>query len=111
MVATIQNVQGPLPKTRTAVKFLHVLLCLLFLFMTVRGSVQEFLVCSPAELVFGDTVHGPLHMVRDGFLANSFKPATNVLDNVVKFRDHLHKAREKSHCALIQSQRKIKKIC
>ncbi len=38
----------------------------------VRGTIQEFLGFSPAELVFGHLVHGPFKFLSEQFLAKEF---------------------------------------
>ena len=56
----------------------------LLLFAT-RGVTQESLGFSPAELVFGHTVRGPLKPLKERWFANQ-SPSTNLLDFVCHFR-------------------------
>ena len=79
-----------------------------FLMLAVRESVQESLGFSPAELVFGHTVRGPLRVLRDGVLAKPASPAKGVLSYVSDFRERLHKAREVAAAALKQCQDQMK---
>ena len=61
------------------------------LLFVIRETVQESLDVSPAELVFGPTVRGPLKYLHDQFICDS-SPSQNVLDYVSSFREHLHYA-------------------
>ena len=79
-----------------------------FLMLAARESVQESLGFSPAELVFGHTVRGPLRVLRDSVLAKPTSPAKGVLSYVSKFRERLHKAREVATAALTQCQGQMK---
>ena len=58
----------------------------------VREIVQESLGFSPAELVFGHTVRGPLRMLRDQLTGESSPTQRNVLTYVSRFRERLHEA-------------------
>lgn len=58
----------------------------------VRETVQESLGFSPAELVFGHTVRGPLKVLKENIMAIETSPKTNILDYVCKFRERLHTA-------------------
>ncbi|KAL0186267.1 hypothetical protein M9458_017937, partial [Cirrhinus mrigala] len=49
------------------------------LLFAVRESVQESLGFSPAELVFGHTVRGPLKMLQESWVSDE-KMECNVLD-------------------------------
>ena len=62
-----------------------------FLLFAVRGTVQESLGFSPAELVFGHTVRGPLKLLPEQ-LTGVASPTQNVLDYVSAFRERLHHA-------------------
>ncbi len=55
----------------------------------VRETPQESLGFSPAELVFGYTVRGPLKLFREQLLSET-KPQTSVLEYVSSFRERLH---------------------
>ncbi len=48
----------------------------------VRESVQESLGFSPAEMVFGHTLRGPLKVLKDQMLEDKTEKRTNVLDYV-----------------------------
>ncbi len=69
----------------------------------VRGTIQEFLGFSPAELVFGHLVHGPFKFLSEQFLAKEF-PRMSVLDYVSTVWEHLHKAWELARVHLAQSK-------
>ena len=62
---------------------------------------------SPAELVFGHTVRGPLKLLREQ-LTGVASPTQNVLDYVSAFRERLHHACEVAKEALSDSQSKMK---
>lgn len=47
---------------------------------------------SPAELVFGHTVRGPLKIVNEDLLSESDAVSCNVLDYVSRICERLHKA-------------------
>ena len=66
-----------------------------FVLFAARETVQESLGFSPAELVFGHTVRGPLKMLKDKLLLTTGSSGQSVLEYVSKFRERLHKA-----CAL-----------
>ncbi|KAL1261228.1 hypothetical protein QQF64_009055 [Cirrhinus molitorella] len=72
----------------------------------VREVVQESLGFSPAELVFGHTVRGPLKMIKDHW-SNDPTP-NNVLDYVSDFRLKLHRACELAKENLGMSQKRTK---
>ncbi len=55
------------------------------LLFAVRETVQESLGFSPADLVFGHTVRGPLKMLKENWLSEQ-KPECNLLDYVSSFR-------------------------
>uniref|UniRef100_A0A8C5DBJ5 Gypsy retrotransposon integrase-like protein 1 n=1 Tax=Gouania willdenowi TaxID=441366 RepID=A0A8C5DBJ5_GOUWI len=82
-----------------------------FLLLAARESVQESTGFSPAELVFGHTVRGPLRALKEKFLSVGDKSnaTRNVLDYVSSFRERLHKACEAARSALSVSQGKMKK--
>ncbi|KAL1276640.1 hypothetical protein QQF64_036263 [Cirrhinus molitorella] len=58
----------------------------------VRESVQESLGFSPAEMVFGHTVRGPLKVLKDKMLESDTETKTTVIDYVSRFRQKLHSA-------------------
>ena len=63
------------------------------LLFAVRESVQESLGFSPFELVFGQTVRGPLKLMKEKFLSNNDSPL-NLLQYVSDFKTRLSKAWE-----------------
>uniref|UniRef100_A0A669CS17 ribonuclease H n=1 Tax=Oreochromis niloticus TaxID=8128 RepID=A0A669CS17_ORENI len=79
------------------------------LLLAVRESVQESLGFSPAELVFGHTVRGPLLLLKENFLSDTDAPKVNVLDYVSSFRERLHKACAIARDALVAAQGKMKR--
>uniref|UniRef100_A0A8C7Y6R4 Gypsy retrotransposon integrase-like protein 1 n=1 Tax=Oryzias sinensis TaxID=183150 RepID=A0A8C7Y6R4_9TELE len=81
-----------------------------FLMLATRESVQESTGFSPAELMFGNSVHGPLKHLKDKILSNSCDAKQNVLDYVSSFRERLHRACEVARSNLSVSQKKIKRI-
>ncbi len=58
----------------------------------VRVAVQDSLGFSPADLVFGHSVRGPLKMLKEDMLSVETSVKMNVLDYVSKFRERLHQA-------------------
>ncbi len=87
------------------------------LLFAIRNTVQESLGLSPAELVFGPSLHGPLKLFQEHLLAEgpSSKSPTPVLDYVSSFRERLHSAWKLAHQSLVSPQSKIKdnydKVC
>uniref|UniRef100_A0A3B1IMD5 Gypsy retrotransposon integrase-like protein 1 n=1 Tax=Astyanax mexicanus TaxID=7994 RepID=A0A3B1IMD5_ASTMX len=75
----------------------------------VREAVQDSLGFSPAELVFGHTVRGPLKLLKDKWLFTDEPSTTNLLDYVSSFRERLHFACEAAKSMLASSQSKMKK--
>ena len=61
------------------------------LLFAVRESVQESLGFSPFELSFGNTVHGPLKLLKEKFLSDDEK-SLNLLQYVTDFKNRLSKA-------------------
>ncbi len=78
------------------------------LLFSLREPVQESLGFSPAELVFGHTVRGPLKLLKENWLSD-VKSNCNILDYVSSFRERLHKARDLAQSALLNAQIKMKK--
>ncbi len=78
------------------------------LLFSLRETVQESLGFSPAELVFGHTVRGPLKLLKEYWLSD-VKSNCNILDYVSSFRERLHKARDLAQSALLNAQIKMKK--
>ena len=62
-----------------------------FVLFAIRDATQESLGFSPAELVFGHNVRGPLKVLKEQFMSDSSQE-TNVLDFVSKCRERLHRA-------------------
>ncbi|XP_067261173.1 uncharacterized protein [Chanodichthys erythropterus] len=79
------------------------------LLFAVREAVQDSLGFSPADLVFGHTVRGPLKMLKEDLL--SCEPSTKipVLDYVSKFRERLHKACSTAKESLLSAQVAMKR--
>lgn len=63
-----------------------------FALFAVRETVQESLGFSPAELVFGHTVRGPLKVLKDAILGEGLSKENNILKYVSRFRERLHRA-------------------
>lgn len=76
----------------------------------IRETVQESLGFSPAELVFGHTVRGPLKVLKEQILAsNSVGSADkNVLDYVSQMRERLHDACAVAQETMSNSQQRMK---
>lgn len=79
------------------------------LLFAIRETTQESLGFSPAELVFGHTVRGPLRLLRETWLSDKPGPMHSVLDYVSSFRERLHTAVELARSALSSVQTKMKK--
>lgn len=80
-----------------------------FLMLTVRESVHEATGFSPAELVFGHTVRGPLKLLQEKLVDAPGQSKRNVLNYVSSFRERLHQARAVARSALSASQETMKK--
>uniref|UniRef100_A0A9J8CV35 Gypsy retrotransposon integrase-like protein 1 n=1 Tax=Cyprinus carpio carpio TaxID=630221 RepID=A0A9J8CV35_CYPCA len=78
------------------------------LLFAVREVVQESLGFSPAELVFGHTVRGPLKLVKEKWLDVERSTPTNLLDYVSNFRFRLSRACELAKENLKAAQEKMK---
>ena len=83
-----------------------------FVLFAARDAVQDSLGFSPAELVFGHTVRGPLKVLKEQFLSTPTSPGSgkNVLDYVSKFRERFHRACTYAQDALSDSQVKMKRL-
>lgn len=77
------------------------------LLFAAREVTQESLGFSPAELVFGHTVRGPLKMLKEKWLSNQ-SHSTNLLDFVSNFRSKLTKACDLARQKLGEAQGKMK---
>ncbi|XP_035984480.1 uncharacterized protein LOC118558122 [Fundulus heteroclitus] len=78
------------------------------LLFAVRETIQESLGFSPADLVFGHTVRGPLQLVKEKWLSESFQTEHNVLDYVSSFRDRLFHVCQLAQENLAKAQKKMK---
>ncbi|XP_057704204.1 retrovirus-related Pol polyprotein from transposon 412 isoform X2 [Corythoichthys intestinalis] len=72
------------------------------LLFAIRETPQESLGFSPADLVFGHTVRGPLRLLREKWLSDNSNPEQNMLDYVSSFRERLHHA-----CDLARNSMKV----
>lgn len=77
------------------------------LMFAVREAKQESTGFSPAELVFGHTVRGPLKLLQEQLLSANQSPVS-VLDYVSRFREKLHQARDVAQSHLLTAQAKMK---
>ena len=80
-----------------------------FLLFAIREAKQESLGFSPAELVFGHSVRGPLKVLKEQFMSIGPSPKTNVLDFVTQCRERLHHACSLAKATLSTSQGKMKR--
>lgn len=78
-----------------------------FLLFAVRETVQESLGFSPAELVFGHAVRGPLKLLSEQLLAEHPTPMT-IPDYVQSLRQRLQHIREVAAQHLVTAQSKMK---
>lgn len=78
------------------------------LLFAVREAVQDSLGFSPADLVFGHCVRGPLKMLKEDMLSVQTSVKSNVLEYVSKFRERLHKACSVAKEALLNAQLTMK---
>ena len=74
----------------------------------VRDATQESLGFSPAELVFGHNVRGPLKVLKECFLSQTFS-GDNMSDFVLKCKERLQRATSLAKEALLSSQTRMKK--
>ncbi len=72
-----------------------------------RESVQESIGFSPAELVFGHTVRGPLRLLSEQLLSQNSTPIP-VLEYVTSVKERLHQACQLAQTHLAESQAKMK---
>ena len=80
-----------------------------FVLFAAREAVQESLGFSPAELVFGHTLRGPLKSLQGAFLSQDSSPEKDVLDYVSRFRERLHQANTLARECLATSQSTMKR--
>lgn len=80
------------------------------LLFAVRNTMQESLGFSPAELVFGHSLRGPLKVLQEQLLSVSQTDASqkNVLDHVSSFRESLHLVWQLAQKSLANSQTRMK---
>ncbi len=74
------------------------------LLFAVREAVQDSLGFSPADLVFGHTVRGPLKMLKEVMLSSETTSQMTVLEYVSKFRERLHHACPMAKESLLKAQ-------
>lgn len=79
-----------------------------FMMFAIRESVQESLGFSPAELVFGHTVRGPIMLLSEKFLNQCPKPVP-VDDYVSSIHEKLHRAQSLAKLHLSTAQTKMKR--
>ncbi len=77
------------------------------LMLAVRSTVQESLGFSPAKLVFGHTVRGPLKLISEQFLSKD-SLCMPILEYVSTFHEYLHKAWDVAKQHLSDTQAKMK---
>ena len=77
------------------------------LLFAVRESVQESLGFSPFELVFGNTVCGPLKLLKEKFLSDDEK-SLNLLQYIPDLKNRLSKACKNGMSNLKSAQSKVK---
>ncbi len=75
----------------------------------VRETVQESLGFSPADLVFGHTVRGPLKILKDAIIETKMTTKQNVLDFVSQMQERLHDACSLARENLTRTQSSMKK--
>ena len=80
----------------------------LFVLFSSRETVPESLKFSPAELVFGHILRGPLKLLKDHVMSHIQGPRP-VLDYVSQFRERLHGACDLARQNLEVAQGKMKK--
>ncbi len=80
------------------------------LLFAVRNTVQESLGFSPAELVFGHSLRGPLKVLQEQLLSvsQSDTPPKNVLDHISSFHERLHSVWQLAQHSLANSQSRMK---
>jgi hypothetical protein len=78
-----------------------------FTLFVIRGVKQESLGFTPAELMFGHYVRGPLKVLKEQFLCN-ISQQTTVQDLVSRCRENLRHASALAKVALSSSQESMK---
>lgn len=81
-----------------------------FVLFAIREIPQESLRFSPAELVFGHSVRGPLKVLKEQMLGlnNHLSSKENVLDYVARFRERVQEACAQAKDALSKAQVRMK---
>lgn len=79
-----------------------------FVLFAIRETVQESLKFSPAELVFGHTVRGPLRVLKEQMMSTACCGSRSVLDHVSNVRQRLHDACKLAREALGTTQKTMK---
>ena len=112
-----QNAQGALERWHQTLKSMLKKYChetgrdwdegVPFVLFAIRDAKQESLGFSPAELVFGHNVRGPLKVLKEKLVCSS-PPKTNVLDFVSQCRERLHHATKLAKESLASSQVSMK---
>lgn len=77
------------------------------LLFAIRESVQESLGFSPAQLIFGYDIRGPLKLLHESWVSEP-KQECHLLDYVCTFREHLHNACKLAQISLGNAQAKMK---
>ena len=78
-----------------------------FVLFAIRDAKQESLGFSPAELVFGHNVRGPLKVLKEQLMSSS-SPRSSLSDFVVQCKERLHHASAVAKEALSSSQERMK---
>lgn len=78
-----------------------------FMFFAISDAKQESLGFSPAKLVFGHSVNGPLKVLQEYYMSSSV-PKNNVLNFVSQFRALLPRATSLAREVLSSSQDNMK---
>lgn len=79
-----------------------------FVLFAAREAVQESLGFSPAELVFGHEIRGPLKLLKEQLLLPEGKKVHSIPEYVMKLRAHLQRACSLAKDSLSSSQVKMK---
>ena len=79
-----------------------------FALFAAREAVQESLGFSPFELIFGHTVRGPMHLLKEKWLADTAE--LNLLEYVSEFREKIFSAIKLAQENMTRSQINMKQI-
>ncbi|TWW54068.1 Retrovirus-related Pol polyprotein from transposon 412, partial [Takifugu flavidus] len=80
-----------------------------FVLFAAREAVQESLGFSPAELVFGHEVRGPLKLLKEQFLLPRGGEGCSIPEYVLRLRERLQRACTLAKSSLASSQKKMKR--